>query len=106
MMALLSLLAVTILTPSGLKAALKTGALLASALCLLPMVAVALAALLGGTDTLSHLAETVLGLLGEFDGPVDIRHLAQAVAQPGAERAVLAGKGHRVQSCGNLSNIT
>ncbi|MDU8944878.1 ABC transporter permease [Ovoidimarina sediminis] len=44
-----------------LPAALKAGALLSGALCLLPMVAVALAALLGGTDTLSHLIETVLG---------------------------------------------
>ncbi len=33
----------------------------AACLCLLPMVAVLLAALFGGTDTLTHLAETVLG---------------------------------------------
>ncbi|HCE72017.1 MAG TPA: iron ABC transporter permease, partial [Ruegeria sp.] len=31
-----------------------------AAACLLPMVAVALAALTGGTDTLAHLLETVL----------------------------------------------
>ncbi|MEO0745225.1 MAG: iron ABC transporter permease, partial [Pseudomonadota bacterium] len=30
-------------------------------MCLLPMVAVALAAVLGGTDTVGHLLETVLG---------------------------------------------
>ncbi|MEM7260065.1 MAG: iron ABC transporter permease [Pseudomonadota bacterium] len=39
---------------------LKWGALLAAAICLLPMVAVVIAAVLGTTDTLSHLAETVL----------------------------------------------
>jgi len=39
---------------------LKTGALAAAALCLLPMVAVALAAAFGTTDTLRHLADTVL----------------------------------------------
>ena len=39
---------------------LKAGALAAALLCLLPMVAVALAAALGSTDTLSHLADTVL----------------------------------------------
>lgn len=40
---------------------LKTGAYLAALLCLLPMVAVVVAASLGGTDTLAHLASTVLG---------------------------------------------
>ena len=39
---------------------LSGGAILAAALCLLPMVAVALAAMFGGTDTLRHLADTVL----------------------------------------------
>ncbi len=34
---------------------------LAALVCLLPMVAVAIAALTGGTDTVAHLAETVLG---------------------------------------------
>lgn len=36
-------------------------AMLAAIACALPMVAVALAALTGGTDTVQHLAETVLG---------------------------------------------
>ena len=36
-------------------------AMLAAVACALPMVAVALAALTGGTDTVQHLAETVLG---------------------------------------------
>lgn len=39
---------------------IRAGALLAAAACLLPMVAVVIGALLGGTDTLSHLAATVL----------------------------------------------
>ena len=39
---------------------LRGAALLAAAGCLLPMVAVALAAMLGGTETVRHLAETVL----------------------------------------------
>lgn len=39
---------------------LKYGALAAAALCLLPMVAVAIAALMGTTETLRHLADTVL----------------------------------------------
>ncbi len=39
---------------------LRWGAIAAAALCLLPMVAVVLAALLGTTDTLQHLADTVL----------------------------------------------
>ena len=41
--------------------ALGLAAGLVAALCLLPMLAVALAALTGGTDTLAHLAGTVLG---------------------------------------------
>lgn len=36
-------------------------ALVAAAVCALPMVAVAVAALTGGTETITHLAETVLG---------------------------------------------
>jgi len=40
--------------------ALRAGALLAAGLCILPMVAVAIAAVFGGTETISHLAETVL----------------------------------------------
>ncbi|WP_149866435.1 ABC transporter permease [Tropicimonas marinistellae] len=39
---------------------LRGGALLVAAICLLPMVAVLIAALLGSTDTLRHLADTVL----------------------------------------------
>lgn len=39
---------------------LGTGAIIVAALCLLPMLAVALSSLLGGTDTLMHLMETVL----------------------------------------------
>ncbi|AVO37742.1 ABC transporter permease [Pukyongiella litopenaei] len=39
---------------------LGTGAVLVAGACLLPMLAVLLAALTGGTDTLRHLAETVL----------------------------------------------
>ncbi|SNS29997.1 ABC transporter permease [Tropicimonas sediminicola] len=39
---------------------LRGGALFIGLMCLLPMVAVAVAALLGSTDTLRHLAETVL----------------------------------------------
>lgn len=39
---------------------LKWGALLAAAICLLPMIAVIIAAAMGTTDTLSHLADTVL----------------------------------------------
>ena len=39
---------------------LRGGALLAASLCLLPMLAVVLAALSGGTGTLAHLGETVL----------------------------------------------
>ncbi len=46
---------------TGLTLALRAVALLAAALCLLPIVAVVLAAFTGGTETLSHLAETVLG---------------------------------------------
>ena len=45
----------------GLAFLLKAGALIAAGLCLLPMVAVALAAIFGGTETLGHLARTVLG---------------------------------------------
>ena len=40
--------------------ALRATAYTFAALCLLPMVAVAIAALTGGTDTVAHLAETVL----------------------------------------------
>ncbi len=43
-----------------LPALLRGGALLAAALCLLPMLAVVLAAMFGGTETLAHLSETVL----------------------------------------------
>ena len=43
-----------------LPALLRTGAFLAAGICVLPMVAVLLSALLGGTETLRHLAETVL----------------------------------------------
>jgi len=39
---------------------LKTGAYLAAFLCLLPMVAVVIAAVMGGTDSIRHLADTVL----------------------------------------------
>ena len=39
---------------------LRGAALLAAGLCLLPMIAVVLSAFLGGTDTLGHLAGTVL----------------------------------------------
>jgi len=39
---------------------MRIGALSAAALCLLPMIAVAIAAALGSTDTLAHLADTVL----------------------------------------------
>ncbi|WP_116130987.1 iron ABC transporter permease [Tropicimonas sp. IMCC34043] len=39
---------------------LRGGALLVAALCLLPMVAVVIAAFLGSTETLRHLADTVL----------------------------------------------
>ncbi|MEL6800947.1 MAG: iron ABC transporter permease [Pseudomonadota bacterium] len=39
---------------------MRAGALIAAGLCLLPMVAVVLAALMGGTDTIRHLSETVL----------------------------------------------
>ncbi|MEO1676801.1 MAG: iron ABC transporter permease [Pseudomonadota bacterium] len=39
---------------------MRTGALIAAALCLLPMIAVIIAALLGTTETLAHLADTVL----------------------------------------------
>ncbi len=39
---------------------LRGGALFVAALCLLPMLAVAIAALLGSTETLRHLADTVL----------------------------------------------
>ncbi|MGI1663205.1 ABC transporter permease [Palleronia sp. KMU-117] len=39
---------------------LRLAALLAAAACLLPMLAVAVAALMGGTDTVAHLAQTVL----------------------------------------------
>ncbi|MEL6205738.1 MAG: iron ABC transporter permease [Pseudomonadota bacterium] len=39
---------------------MRTGALIAAALCLLPMIAVVIAALLGTTETLTHLADTVL----------------------------------------------
>ena len=42
------------------EAALRGGALAVAALCLLPMVAVAIAAMLGSTETLAHLADTVL----------------------------------------------
>ena len=42
------------------EAVLRGGALVVAALCLLPMVAVAIAALLGSTETLTHLADTVL----------------------------------------------
>ncbi len=41
--------------------ALTGGAVAAAALCLLPILAVALAAAFGSTETLSHLADTVLG---------------------------------------------
>ncbi len=47
-------------TGTGLTLALRAIALLAAALCLLPIVAVVLAGLFGGTETLSHLADTVL----------------------------------------------
>ncbi len=40
--------------------ALSGAALLVAALCLLPMLAVALAAVMGSTETLAHLADTVL----------------------------------------------
>ena len=40
---------------------LARGALLAAIVCALPMLAVAIAALTGGTETIRHLAETVLG---------------------------------------------
>lgn len=39
---------------------LKVGAIAAAAICLMPMIAVAIAAMLGTTDTLRHLADTVL----------------------------------------------
>ncbi|PRY26376.1 iron(III) transport system permease protein [Aliiruegeria haliotis] len=39
---------------------LRGGALFVAALCLLPMIAVAVAAMLGSTETLRHLSETVL----------------------------------------------
>ena len=39
---------------------MKTGAYLAAFLCLLPMVAVVIAAVMGGTDSIRHLADTVL----------------------------------------------
>jgi iron(III) transport system permease protein len=45
---------------AGADRLLRGLALFAAAVCLLPMVAVAVAALLGTTDTLRHLAETVL----------------------------------------------
>ncbi len=41
-------------------ALIRAGAYLAAGACILPMIAVVAAALLGGTDTLQHLAETVL----------------------------------------------
>jgi iron(III) transport system permease protein len=41
-------------------AGLRVAALLAAAACLLPMLAVAVAALIGGTETVTHLAQTVL----------------------------------------------
>lgn len=44
----------------ALGAALRAGALAAAAVCLLPMVAVAIAAATGSLDTLAHLADTVL----------------------------------------------
>ena len=40
--------------------AIRAGALAAAALCLLPMAAVVAAALMGSTETLAHLADTVL----------------------------------------------
>ncbi|WP_407638131.1 ABC transporter permease [Litoreibacter arenae] len=40
---------------------LRRAAVVLAAVCLLPMVAVALAAVTGGSDTLEHLADTVLG---------------------------------------------
>ena len=43
-----------------LNAAMRWGGLVAAAVCVLPMVAVAIAALMGSTDTLRHLADTVL----------------------------------------------
>lgn len=45
---------------SWIAGGLRAASLLAAAACLLPMLAVALAALLGGTDTIAHLADTVL----------------------------------------------
>ncbi|EPX79229.1 Ferric iron ABC transporter, permease protein [Litoreibacter arenae DSM 19593] len=47
-------------TISGPKS-LRRAAVVLAAVCLLPMVAVALAAVTGGSDTLEHLADTVLG---------------------------------------------
>jgi iron(III) transport system permease protein len=44
----------------ALGATLRLGALAAAALCVLPMVAVVLAAFMGSFDTLAHLADTVL----------------------------------------------
>ncbi|WP_298262001.1 iron ABC transporter permease [uncultured Litoreibacter sp.] len=49
--------------PSTVKGpkSLRRAAVVLAAICVLPMVAVALAAVTGGSDTLVHLAETVLG---------------------------------------------
>jgi iron(III) transport system permease protein len=47
-------------TVSGPKS-LRRAAVVLAAVCLLPMIAVALAALTGGSETLEHLADTVLG---------------------------------------------
>jgi iron(III) transport system permease protein len=44
----------------ALGATLRLGALAAAALCILPMVAVLLAAFMGSFETLAHLADTVL----------------------------------------------
>lgn len=48
------------LKPSLTDRLLKWGALLAASICLLPMIAVVIAAAMGTTDTLRHLADTVL----------------------------------------------
>ncbi|MEP4195137.1 MAG: iron ABC transporter permease [Aliishimia sp.] len=46
---------------TGAPRVLWGAALLVAAICLLPMMAVAIAAMSGGTETVQHLAETVLG---------------------------------------------
>ncbi|WP_413857880.1 ABC transporter permease [Tateyamaria sp.] len=48
-------------TPRAAPRLLSWGALVVAGLCLLPMLAVLIAALTGGTDTIAHLADSVLG---------------------------------------------